>query len=240
MKERMLALEKAVTKSPEEHVRKTAPQSTLGMGGRTMYASVVAPPATKAAVRIRMEGSEKTQTAELLNKAKKKIEGAYAVRQLRSNDTEVFVQLVSQRDAALRMAQPKEFCVLKQDHPVEILGVPLETIIHGEKNANNSMAILKMTTETKARIPGIQINRVRWLNDGKEHQWMKNNGHPRGSVIASLSTEALQREAVRNGIVMDSMLYTAQLWSPRAQVKQCFNCSKWGHTQDPAYGKEMW
>lgn len=27
------------------------------------------------------------------------------------------------------------------------------------------------------------------------------------------------------------MLYTAQLWSPRAQVKQCFNCCQWGHNQ---------
>ena len=46
------------------------------------------------------------QPAELLDKAKIHIEGAYAVRQLQSNDTEVFVQSVSQRDAALSMAQP--------------------------------------------------------------------------------------------------------------------------------------
>lgn len=172
------------------------------------------------------------QPTELLNKAKKHIEKAYAVRLLRSNDTEVFVQSVSQRDAALKMAHPKEFCDLKQDYPVEILGVPLEKIIHGGKNSNNSAAILKMTTETKTQIPGIKINRVRWLNDDKEHQWIKRKGHSRGSLITSLPIEALQREVVRNGIVMDSMLYTAQLWSPRAQIKQCFNCSHWGHTQD--------
>lgn len=34
MEDRMLAFEKAVTKSLEEPVRKTAPQSTQGMGGR--------------------------------------------------------------------------------------------------------------------------------------------------------------------------------------------------------------
>ena len=60
---------------------------------------------------------------------------------------------------------------------------------------------------------------------------MEKNGHTRGSVIASLPTEALQREVIRNGIVMDSTLYKAQLWSSRAQVKQCFNCSQWGYTQ---------
>ena len=184
MEERMLALEKAVTKSLEEPVRKTAPQSTQGMGGRPTYASVVAPPATKAAVRIRIQGADKMQPAELLNKAKTHIEGAYAVRQLRSNDTEVFVQSISQRDAALNMAQPKEFCVLKQDYPVEILGVPLGTMIHGGKNADNGRMIYQITTETNVRIPGIQINRLRWLYDGKEHQWRNKNGHTRGSVIA--------------------------------------------------------
>ena len=88
-----------------------------------------------------------------------------------------------------------------------------------------------MTEETKVRIPDLKISRVRWLFDGKEHQWMRKNGHTRGSVVASLPTEALQREVIRNGIVFNSMLYTAQLWSPRAQIKQCFNCSQWGHTQ---------
>ena len=98
-----------------------------------------------------------------------------------------------------------------------------------------------MTTETKSWIPGIQISWVRWLYDGKEHQWMEKNGHNRGSVIASLPIEALRSEVIRNGIVMDSILYTAQLWSLRAQVKQCFNCSQWGHTQ-ASYNcdKEMW
>ena len=73
------------------------------------------------------------QPAELLNKAKIHIEGAHFVRQLMSNDTEVFVQSISQRDAALNMAQLKEFCVVKQDYPVEILGVPLGTITQGGK-----------------------------------------------------------------------------------------------------------
>ena len=57
------------------------------------------------------------------------------------------------------------------------------------------------------------------------------NGHTRGSIFASLPTEAFQCEVIRNGIVYNSMLYTAQLWSPRAQIKQCFNCCQWGHTQ---------
>ncbi|KAI1007340.1 hypothetical protein K3495_g880 [Podosphaera aphanis] len=91
MEERMLALEKVVKKSLEEPIRKPAPPMVLRSGGRPTYASVVAPPATKAGVRIRVDGSEKMQPAELLNKAKQHIARTYAARKLRSNDIEVFV-----------------------------------------------------------------------------------------------------------------------------------------------------
>ena len=75
------------------------------------------------------------------------------------------------------------------------------------------------------------ISRIRWLHDGKEHQRSKKNGRTRGSIVVSLPSEAMQTEVVRNGLVMNAMLYTAQVWSPRSQPKQCYNCSQWGHTQ---------
>ena len=99
------------------------------------------------------------QPAELLNMAKQYIEGAYAVRKLRRNDTEVFVQLVSLQDAALRMTQTKEFSIIKQDYTVEILGVSLGIIIRGGKNADNGTLKNKLTEETKVRIPDLKINR---------------------------------------------------------------------------------
>ena len=49
--------------------------------------------------------------------------------------------------------------------------------------------------------------------------------------MVSLPSEAMQTEVVRNGLVINAMLFTAQVWSPRAQPKQCYNCSQWGHTQ---------
>ncbi|KAI0997185.1 hypothetical protein K3495_g11000 [Podosphaera aphanis] len=212
MEERMLALEKVVRKSlVEGSTHKATPAKAHDLTGRKTYASILVPPVTKAAVRIRVEGSDKMQPSELLNKAKQHITGAYAVRKLRSCDTEVFVQSVSQRDAALRMPQPKEFQVLNQDFPVEILGVSLETRIEKGKDANNGNVINKIIEETKVRIPGIKIGRLRWLHDGKELQWAKKNRHTKGSVILSLPTEALQHEVVRNGIVLNSMLHTAQL-----------------------------
>ena len=77
-------------------MRKMAPQSAQTIGGRPTYALVVAPSATKAAVKIRVEGAENMQPTEQLNKAKQLIERVYTVRKLRGNDTEVLVQSVSQ------------------------------------------------------------------------------------------------------------------------------------------------
>ena len=120
MEERMLALEKAVTKNLEEPLCKMAASAVQGMGVRPIYASIVAPPATKAAVRIKIQGADNMQLAELIVKAKLHFEGAFAVWKLRNNEAKLFMQLVSQRDTALSMAQSREFCVLKQDYPVEI------------------------------------------------------------------------------------------------------------------------
>ena len=66
-----------------------------------------------------------------------------------------------------------------------------------------------MTMETKVRVPELKFNRVRWLFDGIELQWMRKNGHTLGSVVTSLPIEALSREVIRNDIVFNSMLYTA-------------------------------
>lgn len=169
--------------------------------------------------------------AEILSKAKEHIKGAYAVRQMRSHDTEVFVQSARQRDAALNMPHPETFKILRQDYPVEVPGVPLSTKIEGGKNANNNGLITKIIEGSIIRIPGLQINRIRWLHDGREVTNSQTNGHKRGSIIVSLPTEALQAEVVRNGLVLDSMLFSAHLWSPKGHVKQCFNCNQWGHTQ---------
>ena len=109
IEERMLALEEAVKKSLVDPARKAGPSMVSGAAAQKTYASVTAPPMAKTAVRIRVEGSKDMQPTELLTKAQKHIKGAYAVRKPRSNDTEVFVQSASQRDAALNMAQPGSF-----------------------------------------------------------------------------------------------------------------------------------
>lgn len=230
IEERMRALEETVKKSLEVSSRNSA-SIAPSQGSKPSYATVAAAAPAKTAVRIRVSGAEKMQPEQLLSLAKQHIHGAYAVKQMRSHDTEVYVQSSVQRDAALNMPQPDSFKVLKQDYPVEVMGVPLGLAIQGGKNACNNSLISSIVQATRVRIPGLQINRIRWLHNGKEHNWAKKNGHTRGSIIICLPTEELQKEVVRHGLVLDAILYTAQLWSPKARAVLCFNCNQWGHTQ---------
>lgn len=163
-----------------------------------------------------MAGAEKIQPAKLLSRAKEHIPGAYAIRKRRSNDTEVFVASASQRDAVLNMPQPENFQILRQDYPVEIPVISLSVKIEGGKNSNNASINQDIIAVTNVRVPGIQINRIRWLHDGKENLWAEKNGNTRGTVIMSLPSEALQKDIVRKGIVLNSTLFSAQMWSPRA------------------------
>ena len=154
IEERMIALEEVVKKSIADAARQAAPVVSSGKPQPRTYASVVAPQMTKTAVRIRIDGANKLQLEKLLSKTKEHIQGAHAIRQMRSNDTEVFVKSASQRGAALNMRQPAEFEILRQDFPVEVDGVPLLTRIEGGRDANNYAIIRGIETAKKARIPG--------------------------------------------------------------------------------------
>ncbi|KAI0993799.1 hypothetical protein K3495_g14385 [Podosphaera aphanis] len=231
LEERMLALEEAVRKSLAHPSRQLGPSVVPGLGAKPSYAAIASAPDTRATIRICVPQAEEKEPAELLSIAKQKFLGAYAVRQMRSNDTEVFLQSTAQRDAALCMDQPEGFKILRQDYHAEVLGVPLNIKITGGKNANNNELIKAICHASRARIPSLEINRIRWLHNNKEQAQAIKKGHSRGSVILSLPTESLQWKVVKYGVVINSILYSAQLWSPRGQVKQCFNCSQWGHTQ---------
>ena len=129
---------------------------------------------------------------------------------MRSNDTDVFIQSMSQRYAAPNIRQSSEFKI-RQDFPVEVPGVPLQTRIEGGRDANNYTIIRETETVMKARITGLAINRIRWLHVGKEIQRSKNNVRNRGSKVVSLPSEAIQMEVVRQCLVINAMLFTAQV-----------------------------
>ena len=103
IEERTIALEQVVKKNLADPVRNAASGVATGMPQIRTYASVVVQQISKTAVRVRIDGADKLWPEELLSRAKEHIDGAYAVRLMRSNDTENYVQSASQRDAAQNM-----------------------------------------------------------------------------------------------------------------------------------------
>ena len=52
-----------------------------------------------------------------------------------------------------------------------------------------------------------------------------------GTLIISLLTQEIQAALAHKGVVIDSLWYEARLYHHGVQVKRCFRCQQWGHTQ---------
>src|SRR6266496_5265720 len=106
------------------------------------------------------------------------------------------------KDKALNQGEIAGCKVLHQDYPVKIPGVPLITEIKHRKAVENNEVIKEICTTTKKIIPGITINRIRWLHNAKGHESRLKAGKKQGTVIVSLPIQALQLEATRKGVVI--------------------------------------
>ncbi len=74
------------------------------------------------------------------------------------------------KDKALNQGEIAGYKVLHQDYPVKIPGVPLIMDIKHGKAVENEEVIKEICTTMKKIIPGITINRIRWLHDAKGHE----------------------------------------------------------------------
>jgi hypothetical protein len=191
--------------------------------------TAVAP--TRPTVRIRIPEAADKSAAELLARVKPMIPGAYAVKPLRSGDIEVVVPDQRTKDHVLNQKEVEGCKVLRQDYPVEVPGVPLSVTIKNRRDPENENTIREICWANKRVMPSLAINRIRWLHDDKTQEARRKNGKTRGTVIMSLPTQELQYEVVRKGIVIDSQIYDARLFSQSLEVKQCYKCGQWGHTQ---------
>ena len=60
---------------------------------------------------------------------------------------------------------------------------------------------------------------------------MDARGKKRGSLLISVPTQTQQHGIVQKGIVIGAIHHEARLFDHAQQVRQCFNCGAWGHTQ---------
>ncbi len=168
---------------------------------------------------------------EILAAIKPTISAAYAVRVLRSGDIEAIVPNQQVKDKILSQATGTDnIKILRQDYPVELWGVPLSLEVASGREANNQ-GLIQSIISTSKHIAGLAINKIRWLHAPNTHATRQAAGKTRGTLIVSLPTQALQHEAVRKGLVINSELFEAQLHDLGTEIRQCFKCSQWGHTQ---------
>jgi hypothetical protein len=189
------------------------------------------PTAQRTSVKVRIANTEGKTPTELLAAVRPTIQGAYAVRPLKSGDIEVMVPDQKAKDHALNQQEVEGCKILRQDYPVEVPGVPLSVTIKDGKGDGNADLIKEICHGTRKTVPGIMINRVRWLLDDSARAERIRNGKTRSTVIISLPTQALQHEVTKRGVVIESQVYDARLYNSGLLEKQCFNCQQWGHTQ---------
>jgi hypothetical protein len=233
--ERLIRIESSLEKltktslAQKNQIGQTWAKVAAQQATRTVPASVES---QRTAIRIRLEGGKDKNASEILTEAKKAIPGAYAVRLLQSGDIDVIVPDQTTKDRVLNQPEVEGCKILRQDYLIEVPGVPLRLRVNSGKDADNSSLIREICEGTKRTIPGIAINRIRWLHDPEaQAKRAQAEGKTRGTLILGLPTQALQLKAVKCGIVIDSQLFETRLFDHSLQVKQCFKCSQWGHTQ---------
>jgi hypothetical protein len=129
---------------------------------------------------------------------------------------------------------PPGFKVLRKDYLLEIPSVPLSTQVASGKNGDNQQLIQEICIETRRLIPGLAISRISWLHDITSHTAAtRAKGKPataRGTLVIGVPTQIFQQSLIRQGIIINSQLFEARLFDHSIILKQCYNCSQWGHT----------
>ena len=122
--------------------------------------------------------------------------------------------------------------IIREDFPIEVLGVPTSITVQHGKEADNSETIKKIKQGTERIIPGFDISRVAWIHGKKSLQPRKDGRTPQAaSLIIYTTKEDYQKLALRRGVVIDYTLYTAKMYDPGLQLSLCYRCNHWGHTQ---------
>jgi hypothetical protein len=193
-------------------------------------------------VRVQMAQTQGKSNEEILREVKKTITGAAAVRILQSGDIDVTVPDEAAKDRAQGLPSTEELKIFKRDYLVEVPSVPLSVRVACEKGADNSHLAATICEASRTLSPGLQITRIRWLhNQLRREQMQEAGGKPsktRGSLIIGFSTQEMQRQAIRGGLVVNAQLFEVRPFERSLLVTQCFKCQQWGHTQS-ACGKRV-
>lgn len=224
-------LDSKINQAPAANNTKPTWAAIAAQGAARAVRAATSPTISRPAVRLRMPEAKDKTPEEILTAIKPVVGAAYAVRVLRSGDIEAIVPNQQTKDRILSQATgTDDIKILRQDYPVELWGVPLSLKVETGKEANNQLLIQSIISSSR-HIAGLAINKVRWLHTPSTHTARQEAGKTRGTLIISLPTQATQHEVVKKGLVINSELFEAQLHDLGTEIRQCFRCHQWGHTQ---------
>jgi len=237
--DRILSVQTAQQSAPAQ--RSWAAVASLTSSTPSSYRTQSSQPAESVRLTIRpgenstIKGDNIT-TKEVAEKVKAVIPGVVAARVLPSGDVRVTLENPSQKERATLMPgtlkQQLDAKIIKEDFPIEVLGVPTSLPVQHGREADNSETIKKIKQSTERIIPGFEVSRVAWIHGKKSLQPRRDGRVPQAaSLIIYTTKEEYQKMAIRRGVVIDYTLYTTKLYDPGLQLTLCFRCNHWGHTQ---------
>jgi hypothetical protein len=189
-----------------------------------------------------IKGEDKS-TKEVAEKVKAVIPGVVAAKVLPSGDVRVTLENPTQKERAILMPGAlKEQLgakIIREEFPIEVLGVPTSLPVCHGRDADNSETIKKIKQGTERLIPGLEVSRIAWIHGKKSLLARKDGKAPRAaSLIIYITKEEFQKMAVRRGIAIEYTLYTAKLYDPGLQLSLYYRYNHWGHTQAACRSRE--
>jgi len=167
-----------------------------------------------------------------VDQIRKAIPRTVAARTLPRGDIRFTLENPTQKERATRAADTirKELNakIIREEYPIEVLGVPTTLPVSSGKGADNSTLIREIVQVNGRIITGFDVSRIAWIH-GKRSVEPGTNGHVPKS--ASLIVYDIQKAALRKGLVIDYKHFATRLYDPGLQLPLCFRFNHWGHTQ---------
>ena len=163
-----------------------------------------------------------------------------AATKLYSGDIKIHFAGQKEKDKAtqlnLNTQQQLHSKFLREEFPVEVLAVNTDLPVTLGKAANNEEIIKEITEDNKTWNPDIEITRIAWIKGHKSIEERGGMKPKHASLIIYMAKESAQRSAVLQGITIQKVIHTAQLYDPMLQNPLCYKCNRWGHTQSTCHG----
>jgi hypothetical protein len=154
-----------------------------------------------------------------------------AARQLASGDVAVYTatkidqtKLLAFEDEWIKEIGPKA-TTPKQSYAIILHGVHTNTMDLSDPDSTTAEVLL---AQNKHTIPDAQIRHMKWLTRSATDK-------KTSSAVIEFTRKEDANTALRQGLVWDFNQLQCEYYERKCQMKQCFNCQRYGHTGPQCY-----